>query len=142
AYQQADSNFQKLSAEALKCCYKFVARDRSVCEGLAAKVGWPKELLESAFSLFDQLKEADVSHLPGWNYSVEKEQKFISVSIVLPEGVEPTAVNIDLAPEKVCVVTCGYPDLVIDLPVPVQAAEAEPAKYKRSGRKFVLRLPT
>ncbi|CAE7589658.1 SMYD2 [Symbiodinium natans] len=133
---------KKLSLDALQCCYKFAAPDRSVCEALAAKAGWPKELVETASPSLDLLREASLGSCTGWKYSVEREQKFICVAIMLPEGLGPTDATLDLAPEEVRVVAAGHPHLVIPLPARVNTDDAAPAKYKRSERKFLLQLPT
>ncbi|CAE7226045.1 Smyd3, partial [Symbiodinium sp. KB8] len=142
AHLQGDSNAPQLRTEAWQCCLTFASPDRQVCEALAAKAGWPQEMLDAVSSSLTAIQKADLDSSAMWKYVVENEKTFVTVNIMLPEGIEPTDVNIDLAPEKVCVASAGYPDLTIDLPVPVRATDAMPAKYKRSGRKFVLQLPT
>ncbi|CAE7656342.1 Smyd3 [Symbiodinium sp. CCMP2592] len=141
AHLQGDSSAVQLRTEALQCCFTFAAADRQVCEALATKAGWPKEMLDAVSSSLTAIQKADLDSSTRWRYSVENEKTFVAVNIMLPEGIEPSDVSIDLAPEKVCVASAGYPDLIIDLPVPVRATDAMPAKYKRSGRKFVLQLP-
>ncbi|CAE7631690.1 unnamed protein product [Symbiodinium necroappetens] len=121
AHLQGDSNAPQLRTEAWQCCLTFASPDRQVCEALAAKAGWPKEMLDAVSSSLTAIQKADLDSSAMWKYVVENEKTFVTVNIMLPEGIERTDVNIDLAPEKVCVASAGYPDLTIDLPVPADA---------------------
>ncbi|OLP80549.1 hypothetical protein AK812_SmicGene39032 [Symbiodinium microadriaticum] len=111
----------RLAGLPAKCHFSAGTVFFEVCEALAAKAGWPQEMLDAVSSSLTAIQKADLDSSAMWKYVVENEKTFVTVNIMLPEGIEPTDVNIDLAPEKVCVASAGYPDLTIDLPVPADA---------------------
>jgi len=140
AHLQADARSKDLAMQALRFCYRFAAPEAKVCEGLASKAGWPKDLIEQTLSSLEDLTKVDSASSP-WKHSLDKGETFISVAICLPEGIGPADVTIDLASERVRLTAPELPDLLVALPCPVNLEAAAPAKYKRNGRKLMLQLP-
>lgn len=78
----------------------------------------------------------------GWTYSIQEEETLIVLSITLPEGLNPQDLDVDVSAAEVSVTAVTLPELKIQLPSLVDAHAAMPAKFKRTTRQLILRLPS
>ena len=128
------SSSSDLGQDAWRLFMTFAVRDLHVCMLWAQKMGWPKDLI-------DRLMESSPLEA-ALNYSVKEEASSITYSIALPEGLEPTDVDVARSAHQLSVTAMGYPQLLIDLPNAVDAAAQVVAKFKRlPNRRLLVRLP-
>lgn len=119
----------------------FAVPDAKVCSGFAKKIGWPQDLIDSVQNLFAEATPAAPARPGSWEYSVQEEAALMVISITLPDGLAPQDIDVDVGAAEVCVVAKGRENLVIRLPSRVDPEAATPAKFKRTTRQLVLRLP-
>eukprot|EP00435_Cladocopium_sp_Y103_P069327 s523_g33.t1 len=122
----------------------FAVPDRKVCSGFAKKMGWPQDLIDSVQNFCAEATPATPAapKAPGsWEYSVQEEAALTVLSITLPDGLGPQDIDVDVGAAEVCVVAKGRENLLIRLPSAVDPEAAMPAKFKRTTRQLVLRLP-
>lgn len=133
--------------------------------------GWPKELLEIADGLPDISAAAegvfdpptrlvaesgkstalappssDAEAEASWEHSTVESDGCLIVSVSLPDEVEPTDLELDVAEKRVQASYVGADGkpvrLTIELSKAVDTEQAPPAKYKKKGgRRLVLELP-
>eukprot|EP00434_Breviolum_minutum_P041403 symbB.v1.2.036828.t1/scaffold5292.1/size28769/1 len=133
--------------EAWQLCQRFA--DPKVCGSFAKKMAWPKELIDKV----EESNKVTVGSEPvlfpgaavlgsGWTYSIQEEETLIVLSITLPEGLNPQDLDVDVSAAEVSVTAVTLPELKIQLPSLVDADAAMPAKFKRTTRQLILRLPS
>lgn len=121
-------------------------------EPLMEKHGWPEDLLKIAEEARSAVLPREDAATPAaatdagisWDYSLTESEGCLVLSLFLPEGVEPSDVDLELGTRQV-VVSCHdgkLAPLTVELTKAVDTMTAPPAKYKKKGgRRLVLELP-
>eukprot|EP00434_Breviolum_minutum_P041404 symbB.v1.2.036828.t2/scaffold5292.1/size28769/1 len=121
--------------EAWQLCQRFA--DPKVCGSFAKKMAWPKELIDKVEESNKVTVGSEPVLFPG-----AAEETLIVLSITLPEGLNPQDLDVDVSAAEVSVTAVTLPELKIQLPSLVDADAAMPAKFKRTTRQLILRLPS
>merc|ERR1711957_315343 len=145
-------------AWASRACY---GRGAGVFERLMQSQGWPEDLIALALEASPDSHEKEPQGLPlakpevagsidagvaaesTLSHTLVDNGNALLLSIALPEGVEPAAVELDLAAHVVSATAHAEVPLRlhVELPRLVDPDLAPPAKFKKRGRWLVLELP-